>query len=189
MLWTFSFSMMRPRWASTVYTLRFKRDGDLFVRFALGEHLENFALAAAEQVDGVGDVLAVIVEDGVRNGRTEVAFAAGHGAYRGHQIVGHGIFQQIAAGAGAQDLAHVDRVLVHAQGDHANVRIVGREAAGGFDAVELRHGDIHDDDIGPQAGGEFDGFAAVAGFAHNFEVGLGAQNHAEALPHYGVIVS
>ena len=37
-------------------------DGDFFVGFALGE--QNFALAAAEPVDGVGDVLAIIVEDG-----------------------------------------------------------------------------------------------------------------------------
>ena len=78
---------------------------------------------------------------------------------------------------------------MHAQGDHANVRVFGREAAGGFDAVEFRHGDVHHDDIGPQAGCELDGFAAVAGFADDFEVRLGAQKHAKTLPHHGVIVS
>ena len=164
-------------------------DRDLLISLPLGQHLQDLALAAAEQVDGVGHVLAVIVQHGIGNRRTEVAFAARHGAHRGHQIVGHGILQQVTARAGTQNFAHVDRVLMHAQRHHADVRIFGRQPAGGFYAVEFGHGHIHHHHVGPQGGGEFHGLPAVAGFAHNFQVGVGAQDHAEALAHYGMVVS
>ncbi len=78
---------------------------------------------------------------------------------------------------------------MHAQGDHAGVRRGRRQAARGFDAVQLRHGDVHDHDVGLQAFGQFHGFAAVAGLADDLHVGLRAQDHFEALAHHGVIVS
>ncbi len=67
--------------------------GDLFVGFALGQHLEHFALAAAQQVDGIGDMLPIIVQHGIGDGWTEVAFAGRNGAHCGHEVVRHGILQ------------------------------------------------------------------------------------------------
>ncbi len=43
--------------------------GDLFVGLAEGDHGEDFAFAAGEEIDRVGDVFAVIGEDGVGDGR------------------------------------------------------------------------------------------------------------------------
>ena len=63
------------------------------------------------------------------------------------------------------------------------------QAARGLDAVQLRHGHVHHHDVGLQLLGQFDGFAAVARFAHDLHVGLRAQDHLEALAHHGVVVS
>src|ERR1017187_8605728 len=164
-------------------------DGDLFVGLAFGQHLKHFALPAAQQIDGVGDVLAVVVEDGVRDGWAQIAFSGGDGPDGGDQVGGAGILEEITAGPGPQDLADIDGILVHAEGKHPRMGIGGGKAAGGFDAVELRHGDIHDDHIRAQLGGQVDSFPAVTGFADDFHVGLGAEDHLEAVAHHGVVVS
>ncbi len=78
---------------------------------------------------------------------------------------------------------------MHTQSDDPDVRIVGGYATGGLDAVEFRHSHIHHDDIGAKRGGEFDGFAAVTGFADDFQIGMRGQDHAETLPHNRMIVS
>jgi hypothetical protein len=38
--------------------------------------------------------------------------------------------------------------------------------------AQLRHRDIHDDDIGPQRSGLIHGLAAIAGFGHDLHVVL-----------------
>ena len=62
------------------------------------------------------------------------------------------------------------------------------QPARGLDAVQLRHGDVHDDHVGMQFLGQLHGFAAVAGLAHDLHVGLRGEDHAEALAHQRVIV-
>src|ERR1035441_8783543 len=59
--------------------------GDLLVGLAFGQHLEDFALPAAQQIDGVGDVLAVVVEDGVGDGRAQIAFSGSDRPNSGNQ--------------------------------------------------------------------------------------------------------
>ena len=77
---------------------------------------------------------------------------------------------------------------MHAEREHAGARRRGDQAAGGFDAVQLRHGDVHDDHIGLKLFAELHGFAAVAGLADDLHVGLRGKNHVEALPDQHVIV-
>ena len=67
-------------------------------------------------------VAAVIIEDRVGNRRAEIALAAGNGMDGRYEVGGNRVFEQIAAGAGAEDFADVDGVLMHAQGQHAGVR-------------------------------------------------------------------
>lgn len=65
--------------------------GYLFVRLAFGDELEDLAFAAGEEIDGVGDVLAIVVEDGIGDGWTEIAFAPGDGTDGGYEVVFGGI--------------------------------------------------------------------------------------------------
>ena len=74
----------------------------------------------------------------------------------------------------------------------ASTRVCGvgvGQAARGLDAVQLGHGDVHHHHVGLQFLGQFHGFAAVAGLAHDLHVGLRAQDHLESLAHHGVVVS
>ena len=135
--------------------------GDLLVGFAFGDHLEDFALAGGEEVDGIGDVFAVVFEDRVADFRAEPTFADGNGANSCEEVLLAGVLEEVTAGTGAEDFADVDAVLVHGQGEDTCFRAGFENAAGGFDAVEFGHGDVHDDDIGEKGLGEFEGFATV----------------------------
>jgi len=62
------------------------------------------------------------------------------------------------------------------------------DAAGGFDAVHLRHADVHQDHIGTGCLHGDDGIAAVAGFADHLEDGVGVDQRLEAGPDQFLVV-
>ena len=64
----------------------------------------------------------------------------------------------------------------------------GADVPGCLDPVETRHGDIHDDHVGRQRGGEVEGGVAVAGLADHGDVGLGRHAQAQSLPDHRLIV-
>jgi hypothetical protein len=77
---------------------------------------------------------------------------------------------------------------VHRQRDDLGVGLVGHEPPCGFDAVELGHGNVHDDDVGLVLGCHFQRLPAVAGLGDNLHVVLSLQKALEALPHDPVVI-
>ena len=122
--------------------------GDFLVGLAFGDHLQHFPLAAGEEIDRICNVLPVIGQYSVGNCRAEISFTAGDSADRRQKVVTRCVLQQIPFRSGAQDLANIDRVLVHAEREHASARGQFSDPARRFDAVKLRHSDVHDDDVG-----------------------------------------
>jgi hypothetical protein len=84
----------------------------------------------------------------------------------------------------------VVHVLVDVErGQHQHARPgLGADARGGADAVEPGHADIHQDHIRAQRQGRADGLFAVAGLPDHGHVGLGVQDHAEAVAHERLVV-
>ena len=66
--------------------------------------------------------------------------------------------------------------------------IAVEDLARGFDAIEMRHGDVHHHDGGLLLGGDLDGFAPVGGFAHHFKIFVALQQQAQAGAHHRMIV-
>jgi hypothetical protein len=60
--------------------------------------------------------------------------------------------------------------------------------ASGFDAVEERHADIQDGDLGFVFGGFFDGVAAIRGFGADLPTRARLEKSAEAGADNGVII-
>jgi hypothetical protein len=71
---------------------------DFLVGLAFRDHLQHFAFAAGQQIDGIGHVAPVIVEYRVGYPGAQVAFAARDGAHGGQQVARDGVFQQVAVG-------------------------------------------------------------------------------------------
>ena len=62
------------------------------------------------------------------------------------------------------------------------------DAAGGGDAVDVAHADVHDHDGRAAALGEHDGGLAVAGLADDADVRLARERHAQTLANDLVVV-
>jgi hypothetical protein len=115
--------------------------------------------------------------------------AGGHDPDGRQQLLFGGVFEQEAAGAGAERLIDVFVEVEGGQHQDPGGCVGGRdELAGGFKAVEDRHADVHQDYIGVQASGCLDRLAAVAGFADDLDVGLGLEEHAKAGPDQPFVV-
>jgi hypothetical protein len=100
------------------------------------------------------------------------------------------VFQEEPGGASPEG---VEDVLVEVERrEDQNARrgqpVVAGDASGEFDAVHLRHPDVHQDDVGPLPNRELHGAASIGGFPDHVDVGGAAQQHGEAAPHEGLVV-
>src|SRR5262245_62560200 len=78
---------------------------------------------------------------------------------------------------------------MHAQDQQADRRQATHDLARGLDAVQERHADIQDDDVGLKSERFLDSLTAVAGLGDDFPPGLLLENLAEPLTHQRVIVT
>ena len=59
-------------------------------------------------------------------------------------------------------------------------RVGSRQPPGRLDAVEVRHADVHDDDIRSQSKERFDSLSAVGCLPYHLEIRLGIDDHPQA---------
>ena len=75
-----------------------------------------------------------------------------------------------------------ERVLVEierGQNEHLGLRVVADDRLGGGDAVQLRHPDVHEHQVGGEQGGLRDRRLAVAGLTDHHDVFLRVEHHPE----------
>ena len=168
--------------------------GDLGVREAAGDELEDLELAGGELVEaGRGRAggragARELLDQPAGDRRREQGVAAGHDADAVRELLGRDVLEQEPGGARAQ---RVVDVLVEVEGrEHQDLRAVaGREhAAGRLDAVELGHADVHQHDVGGELARLLDRLQAVGGLADDVEVVLGVEDHPEARAHERLVV-
>ena len=125
-------------------------------RSALEERLLReleLARAASLALEGLGE----LADHARRHLRRDHA-AAGRGLTdRVEDLLAVGVLQDVAGGPGDEHLP--DRVLVVDAGerDDPHVGERGLQQAGGFDAVHLRHPDVHQHDVGARGAHEVEG--------------------------------
>ncbi len=98
------------------------------------------------------------------------------------------VLQEIALGAGGKGADEEGLIAMHAQHDDADVGIALDDLGRGINTVELRHSDIHDDHVGRELLGEADGLAAIAGFADDFDCGVGLEQKLKAFANDPMII-
>ena len=77
---------------------------------------------------------------------------------------------------------------MHGKRQHTGARRGIGNAACGLNAVQLRHGDIHNHDIGQKSRGLLNGFAAVSDLADHLKIVLRVENHAKTAAHHGMVI-
>jgi uncharacterized membrane protein YbhN (UPF0104 family) len=170
--------------------------GDLPVGPAPGHQREHLSLTAGKDVEaGRRRPVAVraaheFTDELAGDARCEQRVAGGHDPDPGQQVGGRRVFEQEAAGASPQ--RGVD-VLVEIEGgkdEHLDVPGLPGPAdqPGSFQPVQVRHPDVHEDDIGLCLPRQRDRLGAVAGLTDDLEVRRGVNEHAETAAYEGLVV-
>jgi hypothetical protein len=89
--------------------------------------------------------------------------------HRPHELPRLCVLEQVAGGAGSNRRQQLVIVEEARQDDHARLGDALAQRAHGRDAVEPRHHQIHQDDVGPQAGRRLDRFLPVGGLTRNLD--------------------
>jgi hypothetical protein len=71
--------------------------------------------------------------------------------------------------------------------EHFGGRKHFEQLTGGFEAIQLGHGDVHQDHVRPKFFGQRDRFPAILGFADNLKVVFEIEHFPKSLTHDGVV--
>jgi len=121
--------------------------------FSANNQSQDFQLACRQVVRVLGWRLIFLgsgqrlVDDGVGNGRAQVAFVIAQGIQGMFELGGRGVFEQVAMSPGFECLHDERRVGVHRQDEHFALRTYSFESLQGFKATGFPHGDIQQDDV------------------------------------------
>lgn len=166
--------------------------GDFLVGLAFGEELEDFAFAGSDaRAGGLG-------RDGVRGGEFVGASGRNAGGKVGLMLAGgvNGgeedavgfVFEDVAASAGMDNSLNEVVGFVHGENEDFCGRRDRANAAGGIDAIEERHADVQDGDIGFEFAGFVDGVASIGGLGAHFPSGAGFEESAKTGANDGMVI-
>ncbi len=150
--------------------------GRLFVGFAFGDELQDFQLARGQggvarfAGTGPGRFLDVAAIHAFGDFVGEKAIALHDLANGVDDELGGGLLDQKSARAGGSGFVDIGVVAVGGEHDDSGGGRGQDDLAGGFQAVEQRHGDVHEDDVGPHLGEHGHGFTTGFGFADDVHV-------------------
>ena len=114
---------------------------------------------------------------------------AGEHFAQGGEDGGDGLaFHDVAARAGAHGAFGVEVFMVHRQDQDGQAGLPEVEILDEVQAVAFVHGQVRDDDVGPELGGGGEAGARVGGFAADGEVGLLVDDLGQAVAEEGMVV-
>jgi hypothetical protein len=172
--------------------------GDLGVGQSAGDQHQHLTLSVREARERgwlagrrrCGEHGGEPVEEAAGDARRDDGVAGVDRPDGGDQLLRRRILQEERAGARPQRL---DDVLVEVEGgeddDAGHVAVaLGDGTPRRLDAVELRHADVHQDDVGAGGLDQPQRLLAVARFADDRHVVLGLDDHSEPRAHEGLVV-
>jgi hypothetical protein len=104
------------------------------------------------------------------------------------QNIGRAFFRQVGGRSRRfHSLLRIEQ-LIDRQTDHDGGWTVRLDPSRGFDAVHVRHIDVHHDHVGIELVNECHGFHPIARLPHHLQMGIARHNTPQTLRHKGVIV-
>ena len=190
--WTASLAMRCPRCFSTVFSLRVRWVGDLGVGVALGDELKDLSLPGGQAVEGMrgGGLLARDEggEEGAGHFGAEVGVPAGDRADRQEEFLGDRPLEEIPLGAIPEGLPDQTLVGIHGEDQGPGLRCPAAQPGHGLEPVQVGHGDVDDENIGPQTLHQGQGLRTVGRLAEDRDVPRPLQEGADALADQVMIV-
>src|SRR5262249_6893290 len=136
--------------------------------------LKYFFLAIREQIvrilqPALLQLAHVILEKRVGDGWTEERLAMRDGLHGLIEVLVRIFLEQVSLRSGSKSPRQVSLIGVHTQDDYRDLRVLLDKLRSGLYAVQIRHSDIHDHDIGQQFFRQAYGFTAFRGLTDYFE--------------------
>jgi hypothetical protein len=114
------------------------------------------------------------------DGRGQQRVARADHADGGHEVFGCGVLEEETGGPRGQGRVDVAVEVERGQDDHTWFVVrSGQDVAGGFQAVQSRHADVHQDHVGSGAPDRVDGFRAVGRLGDHVDA-VCREDHPEA---------
>jgi len=165
---------------------------DFLVAEALGDELDDFFFAVAEQglfaaragFAGLGEGL----HDFGGHAVVEPDFAGVHAMNTFHQEIGGGLLQDDAARAETHGANHVAIIFGGSQNDNACGQRIEIDFLEDGEAVFVRHAQVEKKNIGLELGKELDALRAVLGFADDGDVLVGIEKLPQAIAKDRVVI-
>src|SRR3569623_423604 len=163
---------------------------DRHTRFSFHRHLQDLPFARTQAIQRARGMafVDVIVDQHPGDLLAEIMIAGAHRAHRAHQLPARGLLEEIALRARLKRLENMFCAVEHR---------LDQDTAGGagfpyrtsrVDAVELRHGDVHDHDRWLEALLFAYRLAPVRGITDHAYVGFSLQQAAQTVPYHAVII-
>ena len=89
-----------------------------------------------------------------------------------HDFLDGAVLDQVPHGSGLEGPGHDVAVVVHREHDDGDARLGAVDQPGGLHAVEDRHGDVHQHDVGQQLLGQAERLLAVGRLPDDVEAGV-----------------
>jgi hypothetical protein len=160
--------------------------GDFLVGAAHGEEAEDVGFTLGESFRALRRADFAEEARGRLWGELHLAFRGG--LDRPAELVGLGVLEQVADGAGLHSPDHRG-VLQHAgEGDHFDFGHFPPDGANGGDAVHHGHEQVHEHNVGLELVGQLEGFRTVLGFADDFQLLIEGKEHPQSLTDHTVVV-
>jgi hypothetical protein len=120
--------------------------------------------------------------------RVDEGLAAVDGANRVGELVKRDVLEQVAARTGADRLEEILFLVADRQHHDLGGRGDLFHLAGGLDAGDLRHPDVHEHDVGGDLAGDLHGLRAVGGLADKLKAGFPLQDHLKSPAEKGMVI-
>jgi len=122
-----------------------------------------------------------------RDRRGEQGVAGVDQPHGGREVLRGDVLEQEAARPERQRGIHISVEVEGGQHDHSAAGHLGQDAAGGLQAVQDRHADVHQDHVGPQRARGRHRLGPVGGLAHHLDA-AGGQYQPETGPDQRLVV-
>ena len=98
------------------------------------------------------------------------------------------LLDQVSGGSRLDHLFDVLGIAMRGKDENFRRRDGFENLTGGLKAVQERHRDIHDNDIGAKSLGQLHRFPSGLGFGDNFDIAIGLDEEPQPLAHDGVVL-
>ena len=129
-----------------------------------------------------------ILKQRLRHCRMHIDFVPSDGPDGRQQFSIGRLLEHVTSRAQSKSLAHIGRILVHSENEHVRLRGGLFQPGEHCQAIYIWHPQIQQDDVWLQGSGLFNRFTPIARLTDDLHVGLGAQQHPQPCPQYGMVI-